>query len=130
MRCRPDGADWRGRLAVRHCTSLKNLDDDHAAAAAWTPWLAAVDDGLGRFILTIADGEQFARACDIVGADAPCEQAVMADAVKAFWQHVGEGAAGEIVCGGGHPLFPGAGFDPVIPPSVGENVLGEGDQGA
>src|SRR4051794_41869585 len=111
MRCRPDGADWRGRLAVRHCTSLKNLDDDHAAAAAWTRWLAAVDDGLGRFILTIADGEQFARACDIVGADAPCEQAVMADAGKALWQDVGGEAAGEIRLGERTPPFAGPALD-------------------
>lgn len=115
---------------MRHCTSLKNLDDDHAAAAAWTRWLAAVDDGLGRFILTIADGEQFARACDIVGADAPCEQALMADAVKAFWQHVDEEAADELVCGERHPLLPVAAFDPIILPSEGDIVLVEGDQAA
>ncbi len=31
---------WRG-------TALKDLDDDHATAAAWTFWLAGIDGGSG-----------------------------------------------------------------------------------
>ena len=46
-------------------------------------------------------GEQLAHARDILGADAACEQAIMADAVKAGRQHVDEEAADELA--GGEP---------------------------
>src|SRR5450432_3567930 len=113
---------------VRRCASLKDLDDDHAAAAAWTRGLAGVDDSLGRFILRIPDGEQLARACDVVGAGAPRQQAVVADAVEAPWQHVDEEAADELVCREGHPLLTVAAFDPVILPPEGDAVPVESDQ--
>src|SRR5271154_4590097 len=115
---------------ARRCASLKDLDDDHAAAAAWTGWLVGVADGLGRLILTILDGEQLAHACDIVGACPPCEQAVVADAVETLWQHVDEEAADELVCGERHSLLTVAALDAVILPSEGDAVLVEGDQAA
>ena len=37
-------------------------------------------------------GEQLARMGDVVGADAACEQSVMADAVKTCWQDLDEEA--------------------------------------
>jgi hypothetical protein len=102
---------------ARRCTSLKYLDDDHAAAAARTWWLVGVDDGPGGLTLTILDGEQLAGVCDVVSAGAPRQQAVMADAVKAFWQHMDEEAADELVCRERHPLLTIAAFDAVILPS-------------
>ena len=43
---------------------------------------------IGALVLLALDrrGEQLARADDVVGADAACEQAVVANAVKSFWQ--------------------------------------------
>jgi len=43
------------------CTALKDLDDDHAAAAAWTSRLAGIDAGSGRLALRFCNGEQLAR---------------------------------------------------------------------
>jgi hypothetical protein len=108
---------------ARRCASLKDLDDDHAAAAAWTGWLVGVADGLGRLILTIFDGEQLARACDVVGAGPSCEQAVVADAVETLWQDVDEEAADELVCGERHSLLTVAALDTVILPSESDAVL-------
>jgi hypothetical protein len=115
---------------ARRCASLKDLDDDHAAAAAWTWRLVDVDDGLNGLTLTSFDGEQLAYACDIVGAGPPGEQAVMADAVEALWQHMDEEAADELVFGERHPLLTVAALDAVILPSEGDAVLVEGDQAA
>jgi hypothetical protein len=65
-------------------TALEDLDDDHAAAAAWTSWLALIDGGRGGLAFRFCSGEQFAHAGDVVGASAFGEQAVVADAVQAF----------------------------------------------
>ncbi len=71
-------------------TAGEHLDDDHATAAAWTIRLIGIDGGrAGRF----CNSEQLARVCDVVGAGTLGEQAVVADAVQAFWQHVDEEAA-------------------------------------
>ena len=50
---------------------------------------------IGALVLFAWDrrGEQLARAGDVVGADAACEQAVMANAVKTCWQDMDEEAA-------------------------------------
>jgi hypothetical protein len=75
-------------------TAVEDLDDDHATAAAWTVRLAGI--GSGRLALRFRSGEQLTRAGDIVGARAFGEQAVVADAVQAFGQHVDEEAADEL----------------------------------
>jgi hypothetical protein len=67
------------------CAAGEDVDDDHATTAARTRRLA-VNGGASGFALTTYDGEQFTRACDVVGAGASGEQAVMVDAVQAFWQ--------------------------------------------
>src|SRR5467141_1365311 len=77
---------WRG-------TALEDLDDDHATAAAWTSWLAGIGGGSGGPAFRFCNGEQFTRTCDVVGASAFGEQAVVADAVQALRQHVDEEAA-------------------------------------
>jgi hypothetical protein len=88
----PDGAGWCGGRVARRLTAHDDLDDDHTAAAAWTPRLVGVGDGLGGRILTFFDDEQLAGACDVAGTGAPRQQVGMADAVEALWQHVDEEA--------------------------------------
>jgi hypothetical protein len=65
------------------CTAREDLDNDHATAAAWTSWFAWIDGGSGRLAFRCC-GEQLTRACDVVGASAFGEQAVVADAVQAI----------------------------------------------
>jgi hypothetical protein len=50
-------------------------------------------------------------AGDVVGARAFGEQAVVAGAVQAFWQHADEEAADELVCGERHALVSIAALD-------------------
>src|ERR1700738_3707784 len=49
------------------------------------------------------------------GADAACEQSVMADAVKTCWQDMDEEAADELVGREPHDLLPRVATDAVIP---------------
>ena len=112
------------------CASLKDLDNDHSTAAAWTGRLAGVVDGLSWFTLTIFDGQHLARACDVVDAGAPRQQAVMADAVKAFWQHMDEEAADELEGGECHLLVSIAAFDAVVLPLEGDALFVKGAQAA
>ena len=79
------------------CTAREDLDDDHAAAAAWTSRLAGIDGGSGRLAVRFGSGEQLTRSCDVVGARAFGEQAVVADAVEAFWLSIGVGLGPLIV---------------------------------
>src|SRR5216684_2515980 len=112
------------------CTAREDLDDDHAAAAAWTSRLAVIDGGSGRLAVRFGCGEQLTRTCDVVGARAFGEQAVVADAVEAFGQHVDEEAADELVCGKRHALVSIAALDAVVLPLEGDALLVEGDQAA
>jgi hypothetical protein len=50
--------------------ALEDLDDDHAAAAAWTSWLALIDGGRGGLAFRFCSGEQLAHAGDGIGASA------------------------------------------------------------
>ena len=59
-------------------------------------------------------GEQLARVGDVVGADAACEQSVMADAVKTCWQDMDEEAADELAGREPHDLLPRVAIDAVI----------------
>jgi hypothetical protein len=100
-------------------TALEDLDDDHASAAAWTRRLAGIDGGTGGLALRFCSGEQFTGACDVVGARAFGEQAVVADAVQPFWQHVDQEAANELEGGEGHLLVAIAALDAVVLPFEG-----------
>src|SRR3984893_16106980 len=112
------------------CPAREDLDDDHATAAAWTIRLAGIDSGSGRLAVRFCSGEQLARACDVVGARAFGEQAVVTDSVQAFWQHVDEEAADELVGGERHAFVSIAALDAVVLPREGDGLLIEGDQPA
>ncbi len=58
--------------------------------------------------------EQLAGAGDVLGADAACEQAVMANAVKAGWQDMNEEAADEFAGREPHDLLSRSAFDAII----------------
>ena len=112
------------------CTAREDLDDDHVTAAAWTSRLAEIGGGSGWLGFRFCNGEQLAGTCDVGGARAFGEQAVVADAVQAFWQHVDEEAADELVGGERHGLVSIVSLDPVILPLEGDASLVEGDQTA
>jgi hypothetical protein len=67
------------------CTAREHLDDDHATAAAWTSRLAVIGGGAGGLAFRFCNGKQLTRAGDVVGAGVLGEQAIVADAVEAFW---------------------------------------------
>lgn len=83
----------------RRATACEDLDDDHAAAAAWTARLVGIDSGSGGLTLGFCSSEQLAGAGDVAGASAFGEQPVVADAVQPFWQHVNEETTDELACG-------------------------------
>src|SRR5690348_17603395 len=111
-------------------TALEDLDDDHASAAAWTTRLVGIDGGSGRLAFRFCSGEQLTDACDVVGASSFGEQAVVADAMQAFWQHVDEEAADELEGPERHLLVSIAALDVVILPLEGDALLVEADQAA
>src|ERR1700674_4796449 len=78
-------------------TALEDLDDDHATAAAWTRRLAGIDGVTIELALRFCSGKQLTGACDVVGTRAFGEQAVVADAMQAFWQQVDQESADELV---------------------------------
>src|SRR6266403_1534326 len=96
------------------CTAREDFDDDHASSAARTSRLAGIDGG--RLAVRFCNGEQLTGACYVVGARAFGEQAIVADAVQAFWQDVDEEAANELVCGERHALVSLAALDAVVLP--------------
>ncbi len=100
-------------------TARKDLDGDHATAAAWTSRLAGIDGGTGWLALRFWNGEQVTRAGDVVGARAFGEQAIVADAVEAAWQHVDEEAADELGSGEYHDLLALTTFSAIVLPSEG-----------
>jgi len=114
----------------RHCTTREDLDDDHATAAAWTSGLAGIDIGTGRLAVRFCNGEQLTRTCDVVSARAAGEQAIVADAVEAFWQHVDQEAADKLGGGECHAFVSIAALDAIVLPPEGDAVLIEGDQAA
>lgn len=116
------------RLMSWRCTVREDLDDDHAAAAAWTGRLAGIGGGRGGIAFRFCNGEQLAGTSDVVGARAFGEQAVVADAVQAFWQHMDEEAADELEGPKRHALVPIVALDPGIFPLEGDALLVDGDQ--
>jgi len=77
-----------GRRCAGLAPALKGLDDEHASPAAWA-WRVGIIGfdwcgcGHGR-----GGGEQLAGAFELRLAGGTGEQAVMADAVEAFWHDV------------------------------------------
>jgi hypothetical protein len=114
----------------RRCTAREDLDDDHAAAAAWTARLMGIDSSTDGPAVRLCSGEQLAGAGDVVGAGAFGEQAVVADAMQAFWQHVDEETADELEGGDRHLLVSIAALDAVVLPLEGDAALVAGDQAA
>src|SRR5882724_13276354 len=100
----------------RRCTVREHFDDDHATAATWTARLAGICGDTGGLALEVCNGEQLTGACDVVGARAFGEQAVVADAVQALGQHMDEEAADELVGGERHALVSIAALDAVVLP--------------
>src|SRR5438132_1895360 len=88
----PDGDGCRRWLVGRLAAGREGLDDDHAAAAAWTGGRRP-NISIG---LRLWHGEQFARPRDVVGTGRLGEQAVVAAAVEALRQDVDEEAAAEL----------------------------------
>ena len=112
----------------RRTTALEDLDDDHATAAAWTSRLAGIDGSSGRLTFRFCNGKQLTGARDVVGAGAFGEQAVVADAVQAFWQHVDEEAADELEGPERDLLVSIATLDAIILPLERDAALVKGDQ--
>src|SRR5690242_19431863 len=109
-------------------TAGEHLNDDHATAAAWTSRFAGIGGGSGRLAVRFCSGEQLAGAGDVVGTSGFGEQAVVADAMQAFWQHVDEEAADELEGPERHLLVSIAALDVVILPLEGDALLVEADQ--
>src|SRR6266403_6069478 len=108
------------------CTAREGFDDDHASSAARTSRLAGIDGG--RLAVRFCNGEQLTGACDGVGARAFGEQAIVADAVQAFWQDVDEEAANELVDRECHDLLPYARLGVVVLPFEGHTGIVDRDQ--
>jgi hypothetical protein len=72
--------------------------------------------------------KQLTRAGNVARAGALGEQAVVANAVQAFGQHVDEEAADELVCSERHTLVSIAALDALVLPLEGDALSVEGDQ--
>ena len=88
---------------MRSASAFEGLDDDHATATAWTRKREDARLGLGGVLGALVSlgrdlhGEQLACASDVLSTDAACEQAVMANAMKAARQDMDEETANELV---------------------------------
>ena len=60
------------------CSALEHFDDDHATATARTARLAGIRGSTRGLALGVCIDEQLTHACDVVGASAFGEQAVVA----------------------------------------------------
>ena len=129
-------AGWiTGSLLRRVLSRLEGFDDDHGAAAAgarigaWR-WFAGVVDGLVVVSRGWWHGEQLARSGNIGGAIGVGEQAVVADAMKTFWEHVHQETTDELVVRQRHRLVARGSLEPIILPLEGDAVVIAGDQPA
>ena len=97
---------------------LEGLDDEHAAAAAGARLgerLCYRRIDLDRFLChRRGQTEEFACPRDRLGAVRAGEQAVVADAMEAFGQHVDEEPADEFADVERHRRVPAGAFDPVV----------------
>ena len=80
--------------------------------------------------LWLGDGEQLARAGDVVAAGCFGQQAIVADAVEALWQDMDEETADELADSERHQPVPVAAFDPVVLASESDAGVVEGNQTA
>jgi len=97
---------------------IEGLDDEHAAATARArlgEWLRRrridFDRGFGR---RRCQSQEFAHSRDRLGAVRAGEQAVVADAMEAFRQHVDEEPADELADVERHRRVSAGAFDPVV----------------
>src|SRR5206468_12768462 len=109
--------------------SLQRCDGDHRAAAAGT----AIERERGDRLLGGRRGrvgrgnvEQLAAQCELLGAMAVGEEAVMADAMEAVRQGVQQKAADELVRVEGQDLR--LAVVAIIPPAEGDTGVSQGDQ--
>jgi len=107
---------------ARGAAAFECFDDDHASAALGTGtgedrrfvvgvfgWLSGV-----AFWLWLRHTQQQPCLCNVFRPTAIGEQAIVADAMKAAWQNVGEEAADELMRFKRHGLVALAAFDPVV----------------
>ena len=82
------------------CTAREDLDDDHAAAAAWTSRLAGIDGGSGRLAFRFCNGEQLTRTCNVVVPIVilalPCTEPMAPFGGAAYWTRYTYGGWGYI----------------------------------
>ena len=76
------------------------------------------------------DIEESAGACQVFGASAVGEEAIVPDAVEALWQDVEQEAADELGSLEGHGLLAVGGLCPVVLPFEGDGLAVEGDEAA
>src|SRR5580704_6334781 len=108
----------------------EGLDDDHAttAAGAWMQFTRIGNWEITGLRRCRWDVEQLTRSGDVIGARAAGEETVVADAVEAFGQHVGEEAADELVGTERHELGSFGRVDAVVLPLEGDAVVVERDE--
>jgi hypothetical protein len=98
--------------------SLEGFNDEHAAATARArlgEWLRRRrSDFDRRFGHGRCQSQEFAHSRDRLGAVCAGEQAVAADAMEAFGQHVDQQAADELADVERHRRISDGAFDPVI----------------
>jgi len=115
------------------------LDDDQLSTATWarqredTGRLVGIVGAvvIGVMILDWRVGpEQMPDPGDIGGPVAVAKEAIVTDAMLAFWEHVDEEAADELVCLQGHGLVPTGATDAVILDAEGDTAGVHADQAA
>lgn len=121
------------RLSSASVSSFERLDDLHSAAAAWTGWRLVGRSDLVRIIVVVVRArrrrrEQLAAKCNIVGAVAVGEQAVVPDAVKAVRQGVHQKAPDELARLERHRFT--FAVLAIILPAEGHTTIGQRDQAA
>src|SRR4029077_5639763 len=107
-----------GRPVAWLAAGVEGLDDEHAAAAAGArlgEWLRRrwVDFDR-RFGCRAFQSQEFARSRDRLGAIRAGEQAVVADAMEAFGEHVDEEPADKLADVERHRRVAAGAFDLVI----------------
>src|SRR5450631_4912857 len=103
---------------ARLAAGLEGLDDEHATATA----RARLGEHLRRRRINLdrflghrrGQTQEFARPRDRLGAVHAGEQAVVANAMEAFWQHVDEKPADELADVERHRRVAAWAFDPIV----------------
>ena len=133
LSCRGPRRSWRrSRMSFRRDC----LDDDQLSAATWarqredTGRLVAEAVVIDVILVWRIGSEQLSDPGDIGGPIAIAEEAVVADAVLALWQHMDEEPADELVGLQGHGGVPLGAVDAVIFDAEGDAVCIETDQSA